>query len=205
MADSWSLLALMRGLLERAERLSEEYWVPRIDWEDGIALATLAFRLAAEKQGGLYVDAGAGVGYSTLWILYGLAASGCSGCSLVAVEHDPGRAGALRMLLGEAVSRLRDAGAPAPSVEAVEGDALEYLEKLEPGQPLMVMVDIDKHGYPEALRLLEERLPRGGVAAFHNALGPMPLPPGFRGMVEEGPWRSLVLPTRQGLLVLEKT
>ncbi|NOZ88411.1 MAG: hypothetical protein GXO15_00610 [Crenarchaeota archaeon] len=202
--DAWQLLALFRGLLERAERLSEEYWVPRIDWEDGLALATAVFLVARQRGGGLFVDAGAGVGYSTLWMLYGLAPAceGEGGCRLVAVENDPGRAAALRRMLGEASSRLRASGFTGVEVEAVEGDALEYLESLGRGEPLGVIVDIEKQGYLPALRLLEDRLPSGGLAAFHNALGPMPLPPGFREAVEEGPWRRLVLPTGQGLLLL---
>ena len=204
MGDAWQLLALFRGLIEKAEKLSEEYWVPRIDWEDGLALASAVFTLASRVRGGLFVDAGAGVGYSTLWMLYGLAPAcgGSGGCRLVAVEHDPGRAAALRRVLEEAVSRLRASGFEGVEVEAVEGDALEYLASLGSGEAVMVMVDIDKHGYPEALRLLREKLAEGGVAAFHNALGPMPLPAGFREEVEAGGWRRLVLPTAQGLLLL---
>jgi len=72
-------------LLEACERLSREMGIPHIGWDDGAALYALAFAVAAERGEVVAVDAGAGAGFSTLWVLAALESAGAGG-RLVAVE-----------------------------------------------------------------------------------------------------------------------
>lgn len=88
------------------------------------------------------------------------------------------------------------------AVEVVEGDALDVLTRIK--DPRIVFVDVDKHLYPEVLRLLWPRLPRGGLLAFHNAYAPRP-PTEFYRLVEElGDAAAGVAPSPAGLLLLFK-
>ena len=183
----------MRGaeIIGRYESLfrreSERLWVPSIDWEDGLVLQSLAF--AAGE--GLVVDLGAGAGYSTLWLLAGMADSCRKRCRLFAVERRRDRAETARRLLSSIPVENVE-------VEVLVGDALEAVKELR--EISLAFVDIDKARYPEALSLLEERLIEGGLAVFHNAYTPPP-PPGFLEKASQPPWLSTIIPTDQGLLV----
>ena len=187
-------------LVERVERESAELGIPSISREDGFVLQGLA--LVAGRLGGVVVDAGAGIGYSTLWVIGGLASrcrggGGGAGCRVVAVEADPVLAGRAREVLGEA-SRATGVG-----VEVVAGDALEYLAGLPDESVAMAFIDIYKHQYPDAARLLAAKAMRGGIVVFHNALYPRP-PGEFYQLMARRPWVSVVVPTGAGLLVAVK-
>jgi len=155
------------GLLERVRRESLELSIPSIDPSDGAALYTAAYTLALIARGGVVaVDAGAGIGYSTLWIALGLADAGCSGCTVYAVERDPLLAARARRVLG---------GTTWPRglrVEVVEGDALGHLAGLPRAD--LVFVDVEKELYPRSVELVEEKLGEPGVVMWHNAYFPPP-------------------------------
>ncbi|WP_236698186.1 O-methyltransferase [Pyrodictium occultum] len=187
--------ARLLELLERVEEESARAGIPSIEREDGSALYAVAYlyTLGRGGEGVAAADLGAGIGYSTLWLAGGVEAACTRGCRVVAVEADPWRSRRLREVLGEA-------GLERTRLEAVQGDALSYLERLGPGSLDIVFVDVDKHEYARVLELLESRLRPGGVAVFHNAYFPRP-PGSFFEAVERGPWRSTVVPTRLGLLV----
>jgi len=174
--------SLLEALREESYRLG----IPAIDERDGYALAALAF---SAPRGGVVLDLGAGVGYSTAWLALG---AGAWGARIVAVEYEPSRAGRLR---GHARLIMEATGA---RVEVVEGEALDVLRGLQDGSVSMAFVDIEKHWYPEALRLLREKLVPGGLAAFHNAYFPRPPREFFE---EAARLEHVVLPTPVGLLV----
>ena len=183
-------------ILDDILRESERLGIPSIDASDGIALMLEAYRQTL-TGGTLLLDLGAGVGYSTAWIALG-ADEGCSqgGCRVVAVEYDPSRSSRIEANLG----RL---GLERVEVSVVTGEALEVLRGLEPGSISLAFVDIEKHQYLEALRLLEEKLKPGGAAFFHNAFFPAP-PEEFFVAASREPWRATVLPTPAGMLVAYK-
>ncbi len=182
----------VRGYLEELRRASLGMGIPAIDPEDGMVLEATAFQ-AASAGASLAVDAGAGIGYSTAWIAMGLEA-GCRGeCRLIAIEYDPGKARRIK-------ESLNPLGLERVRVEVVEEDALEYLSRLPPESLGYAFIDVEKNQYPEALDLLSNLLPSGGIALFHNAYFPPP-PRTFFQKAQSHPWRSLIIPTPAGMLI----
>lgn len=158
-------------------------------------LMSSAFHVAS-ADGKVFVDAGAGIGFSTLWIAAGVAEH-CAGCEIVAIEMDEAR----YARLSENLKRIaRELGA---DVEArpVRGDALSVVRDLRSID--YIFVDIEKPDYPAMLRLLEERLSAKGAALFHNAITPRP-PEEFFQMASRSPWRSKIVPTAAGMMILRR-
>ena len=193
----WALLARPReDLVEYAERLRTESLsrgIPSIDPEDALVLYSLLYSQLRGRRGAVVVDAGAGIGYSSIWLAAAMEAACLGACRLVAIEYLESNARRLRANLSAlSLSRVE--------VEAVQGEALRVLSTFPPRSLAAVFVDIEKHQYPRALELLEDRLEPGGLAAFHNAYFPQP-PREFFEAVEEGPWTATIVPTPAGLLV----
>ncbi len=185
-------------VLREAENVSERLFIPRIEDVDGAALMGLAFHYTLARGGGVVaVDAGAGAGYSTVWIAGGVEA-GCTrgGCRVVAVEADERLAAEARRILG---------GLPLErtQLEVRVGDAVGYVESLDGESLDILFVDVDKWQYRRMLELAVEKLKPGGVVAFHNYRVPKP-PEDFFRLVERLTWPRLIVPSLPGLLVLVK-
>jgi len=176
----------LRDLLAALETESRHRGIPSIYREDGVALAALAF---AAPRGGLVLDLGAGIGYSTAWLALG---AGAWGGRVVAVEADPGRA---RVLRGYAPAIEEYTGA---RVEVVEGDALEFLEGLPEGSVSAAFVDVEKSLYRRVLEALAGKAVPGALAAFHNAYFPRPPGEFFEAAAR---LESVIVPTPVGLLI----
>ena len=181
-------------LLKACEKLSREMGIPHIGWDDGAALYALAFAVAAEKGEVVAVDAGAGAGFSTLWVLAALESAGAGG-RLVAVE-------ALKRRFEKLAETLSRAPAERVRVEPVLGDAVEVIASLE--RVDFAFVDIEKHRYAEAFEALIGKLSEGGAAAFHNAF----IAGGQVSLIAERArsmgWAAAVIPTGEGLLVVKR-
>ncbi|MCE4620047.1 MAG: class I SAM-dependent methyltransferase [Desulfurococcales archaeon] len=178
----------IRGLLEKLEEESRKHYIPLIDREDGAALAAIAY--AAPR--GLFLDLGAGVGYSTAWIAVGAAGKADK---IIAVEWDPDLAPRLELH----ADLIREAS--GVRVEVVNADAIEYLEqhKQELEGVAMAFVDIEKWQYRRALQLLAPVTVTGGYIAFHNAFFPRPPKEFFD---EASRYDHTIIPTPQGLLIV---
>ncbi len=194
--DAVARASWFREYASRVRARSEGLLIPSIDPEDGAALYAAAMAVMAGRSGAVAVDAGAGIGYSSLWIGEGMEAS-CGGrCRLVAVEWSKAKARvAEEVLAGAGWSRVE--------VEVVPGNALDYLSGLPDESLALAFIDIEKEDYPKALRILAGKLEPGGVAAFHNAFFPAP-PREFFEAAGEPPWRGGVLPSPAGLLIVVK-
>ncbi len=180
-------------ILDEIQRESSEIGIPSIDPEDGITLMIEAYRQAL--QGGkLMLDLGAGIGYSTAWIALGTQ-EGCTdgGCKIIAVEYDPARASRIK-------GNLDRLGLTRVEIEVKTGEAIHVLEGLENSSIALAFVDIEKHQYLDALKLLETKLKPWGAALFHNAFFPAP-PEEFFLAASNKPWKSTILPTPAGMLV----
>lgn len=193
LAEVRSLALHATTILNDILRDSEALGIPSIDPMDGAVLMAEAFKVAT-SGGRIFLDLGAGVGYSTAWIALGVE-MGCleGNCTVKAVEIDPYRAERLER-------NMQRLGLNKVEVKVVRDEALRLLMALEPGSVSMAFVDIEKNQYLEALNLLKTKLRPGGVALFHNAFFPEP-PPEFFNAVSQAPWRSSVIPTPAGLLV----
>ncbi len=179
-------------ILEDIKAESDLLGIPTIDVSDGLLLEVLAFHYAL-KGGNLFGDFGAGIGYSTAWIALGVEAGCKESCRVVAVEYLPGRAERLRVL-GD---RL---GLRKVEIEVREADALKVLKDMPDNSLSLAFIDIDKHLYVDALRLLEYKLEKGGVALFHNAFYPRP-PNEFFKAVSRSPWKPIIAPSTHGMVV----
>ena len=184
------------------EKLSKQYGVPTIDREDGAVLSALAYYVGT-LGGKIFVDAGAGIGYSTLWIIQGVSnIEHGDKVYIYAVEKNPAR----YRILEDNIERIRkDILAEKTFIETktINGDAVEFLDKIEPSLD-MVFVDIEKTQYQQVLGLLPRKLSKIGIGIFHNALIPG-LDSDTRKFLEQQEQLSYhVVPTHLGLLIVKR-
>jgi predicted O-methyltransferase YrrM len=104
------------------------------------------------------LEVGSGLGYSAIWIGWGLEAGGGH---LTTIEIDPLRAAGAR-------KNVEEAGL-GETVEVIEGDALEVLPKLE-GEFDFVFINAWRPDYHKYFRLIEPHVKPGGIVAAHNAI-----------------------------------
>ena len=179
-------------ILEDIKAESDLLGIPTIDVSDGLLLEVLSFYYAV-KGGKVFADLGAGIGYSTAWIALGVEAGCKSECRVIAVEYLPGRAERLRTL-------KRKLGLKIVDIEVKEADALEVLKEMPDNSLSLAFIDIDKHLYVDALKLLEHKLEKDGIALFHNAFYPRP-PDEFFDAVASNPWKPIIAPSTHGMVV----
>jgi predicted O-methyltransferase YrrM len=182
-------------LLEACEKLSKRLGVPHIGWDDGAALYALAFAVASGKKEFTAVDAGAGVGFSALWVLAALESAGVSG-RLIAIE-------ALKERFEKLVETLSKAPVELAKAEAARGDAVELIASLE--RVDFAFVDIEKLRYVEAFDALSGKLSVGGIAAFHNAFIAESQVSRIMEKARSMGWAVTVIPTGEGLLVVKRS
>ena len=111
-------------------------------------------------------EMGSGIGYSTWWFAQAVGPSG----RVVHTEGDAKRSAEARAFLDEA--------GLGPRVHYEVGDPREVIKQY-PGPFDIVFIDVDKHGYPEALELARSRVRVGGYIICDDALwaGKMLEPP----------------------------
>jgi predicted O-methyltransferase YrrM len=102
-------------------------------------------------------EMGSGFGYSTWWFAQAVGEGG----RVVHTDGDPKKS-------SEAKQWLDKAGLGTRVLYEV-GDACEVIKKY-PGPFDIVFIDIDKHGYPEALELARSRVRVGGYIICDNVL-----------------------------------
>ncbi|MCE4625192.1 MAG: class I SAM-dependent methyltransferase [Desulfurococcales archaeon] len=173
------------GLIDQLEEDSNNLLIPSIAREDGTLLAATAFA-ACTSVNGILVDAGAGIGFSTAWIVLGAVGSGRR-CRVVAIEYD----GRLFKHLRSTADQL----AAYVDIDAINDNALTVVEGLN--NIALLFVDIEKHQYAEILRLARDRLVSGGYAVFHNIFFPRPTEDFFQVMEELG-WKRVAVPSEAG-------
>lgn len=183
--------------LRVAEEKSFELGVPRVGRDDGVVLYSLLFLLSSIRGRVVVVDAGAGVGYSTLWLLKALE-DVCSDGVLYAVERDLNRFS----VLGEVLKMYE---VRCTEVRPIHGDAVEFVEKVFGFDSLdFVFVDIDKRRYFDMFSVLRGRLRRGGLAVFHNAYMVKDFVDRLFNELHRREWLVSVIPTNEGMLLIKK-
>lgn len=177
-------------------RKSMRFDISPINFEDGGVLQALSFLVAA-KGGNVFVDAGAGVGFSTLWIIKGIYDRCGSKCRLIAVELNGER-------FKELERNLRGITGENLKIEFIKDDAVEFFKSIQNNSVDLVHIDIDKSRYVQALKVLEPKVRHGGVVVFHNAITP-PAPEELFKLASSELWSRTLIPTECGLLVLCKS
>lgn len=196
-----NLLNRFSDSLNSLEGVSRRLGVRSIDREDGLVLASLSYYVAM-LGGRVFIDAGAGVGYSTSWILYGIMRTvPQEKIFLYAVERDFHR----YKYLKENVERMRDllfGEGSLLELSILNSDVIGFLEKnLEID---MIFVDIDKRQYIDVLRILPKKLSRIGIGIFHNIIIPG-LDEKAREFLEKQNQLSYhLIPTSLGLLIVKR-
>jgi predicted O-methyltransferase YrrM len=135
------------------EEWAEENNFPIVGPQVGAFLAQLV-RLSGAKR---IFELGSGFGYSALWMAAAMGEAGSITCTELDMQNiERGR------------RWLRDAGMDS-RVNWHCGDALMHLEASE-GSYDLILNDIDKHQYPEALRRAWPRVRPGGLLITDNVL-----------------------------------
>ena len=138
-------------VLEEIERSAHGRFLPIIGPSRGRILSEAVRRYGPRR----ILEVGTLLAYST--ILMGRELG--EGSEIVTIEYDRDEAEQARANIDRADLSAR--------VEVLVGDALEILPTLE-GSFDMVFLDAAKHQYLDYLRLVEDRLPSGGVVVADN-------------------------------------
>jgi caffeoyl-CoA O-methyltransferase len=150
-------------------------------------------------------EMGSGFGYSTWWFAHAVGEGG----RVVHTDNDPKRSAEAKQWL--------ERGGLGARVHYEVGDAIEVIKKY-PGPFDVVFIDIDKHGYAEALELARSRVRVGGYIICDNALwsGKVTLPPSKQDVDTRGVVRfnkdalnapdllTTILPLRDGVALALK-
>src|ERR1700730_4862184 len=102
-------------------------------------------------------EMGSAIGYSTIW----LARAAGPKAKVIYTDGDPEKA-------RRAKDYFRRAGV-AKRIEVRVGDALELIKQAQ-GSFDLIFNDVDKHQYPESLRVALPKLRRGGLFITDNTL-----------------------------------
>ena len=185
--------------LEEMEAYAEEQGFPIIGPACGQVCYQIARMIGARK----IFELGSGFGYSTAWFAKAVEENG--GGEVHHVVWD-------ETLSAQAKTALDELGY-TNIVQYTVGEAVAALNKAK-GEFDLIFCDIDKEGYPEAIRAVEEKLRPGGTLIVDNMLwsgrifdenDQSAATQGIReatGMLASSDkWISSILPIRDGLLV----
>ncbi len=178
--------------IKHLEDLSDRMFIPRIDREDGLVIYTIVSTIASQYERFVAVDAGAGVGYSTLWIVAPLEET-CVRGTVFAVEWNRDRFEVLKKNLSELDARCVD-------VEVVNQNAVDFIEILRDSSINFVFVDIDKDMYRTFLVKALNKVVNGGVIAFHNAYIVNNF---YKDVIGARKYMVSVIPTSAGILLIK--
>lgn len=149
----YELLPERDAVVNEMESYAAEHRVPII----GPAVARLLALLVQVSGAKRIFEMGSAIGYSTIWLAR---AAGPQG-KVHYTDGDPANA-------QRASGYFRRAGV-AKRIHVDVGDALELLKKA-PGKFDLIFNDVDKHQYPDALRVALPKLRRGGLFITDNTL-----------------------------------
>ncbi|MGC2467776.1 MAG: O-methyltransferase [Candidatus Acidiferrum sp.] len=149
----YALLPKRDAVVNEMEQYAAEHRVPII----GPAVARLLALLAQVSGAKRIFEMGSAIGYSTIWLAR---AAGPRG-RVHYTDGDPANAQRAREYFRKADVSKR--------IKIEVGDALELLKRT-PGKFDLIFNDVDKHQYPDALRVALPKLRRGGLLITDNTL-----------------------------------
>jgi caffeoyl-CoA O-methyltransferase len=149
----YDLLPARDGVLAEMEEYAAGHNIPII----GPAVARFLALLVQISGAQRIFEMGSAIGYSTIW----LARAAGPKAQVFYTDGDPENA-------RRAEAHFRKAGV-AKRIRIQTGNALELLKKT-PGKFGLIFNDVDKHQYPEAMRIALPKLKRGGLFVTDNTL-----------------------------------
>jgi predicted O-methyltransferase YrrM len=147
------LLPRRGPVMSEMEAYARRHDVPIVGPAVGAFLALLVRLIRARW----IFEMGSAIGYSTIW----LARAAGRGATVYYTDSDPENARRAR-------EYLRRAGV-ARRVKILVGNSLELIQEVG-GTFDLIFNDVDKHDYPQVLRLAIPRLRRGGLFITDNVL-----------------------------------
>jgi|GEM_PF-408255 len=184
------------NILNSVERQSDKMFIPRIGRDDGIAIYTSLYIYASNRSSVVAIDAGAGIGYSTLWISMPLEEL-CINSHIYAIERDRYRYEILKRNIASFPRKCID-------MVPIYGDAIEYIKSSFSSNSIdFIFIDIDKYLYGVIFNVVKNKMVRGGIIAFHNAYMASDV---VAKIVEDAidlGWKSTIIPTEEGILMLK--
>ncbi|MEM2088985.1 MAG: class I SAM-dependent methyltransferase [Thermoproteota archaeon] len=165
--------------------------VPAIRTDDTYVIYSVAY-LTALRFGGLRaIDAGAGTGFSTIWVAKALYESGVDG-RIYAVEKSVQRFRKLKELVDKhCLNHL---------IIPVNGDALEYVRNIENGLNFVFM-DIEKEYYLGFFKRIRDKILSEGVILAHNTKHSYGTIKAFLKEASEDGWRTTIVSTEEGISI----
>ncbi len=196
-----SLIPPRDKVLEEMEERAEREGIPIV----GPVVGRLLYQLALIAGAKRVMELGSAIGYSTMWWARAVGPSGTVWYSDASEEN-----------AHDAIGYL-ERGGVAHRVHVLVGDAVQCMAAVK-GKFDVVFCDIDKPGYPEALRAAMPRLKRGGLLVVDNTLWKGRVTKRFGGdaatkaikrlnklVYAADEWAfSVVLPLRDGVTVVVK-
>ncbi len=141
------------AVLAEMESLAKRRDIPII----GPACARVLYLMAKLTNARRIFEMGSAIGYSTIWLARAVGSQG----RVFYTDGDASNARTAQEFLSRAGVLRR--------VTMLLGDALKSLQKT-PGKFDIIFIDVDKHQYPEALRLALPRVRSGGLIIADNVL-----------------------------------
>ena len=183
----------LKKLIDSVYETGVDLGIPMIPQDDALALYGAIYVFALQEDEPVILDAGAGVGYSTLWMAKALIDAGHPARGY-ALEHR----GERFQILRDTLSRLNEY--TGSRVEPVNQDALEYVSSRPMIDANIVFIDIEKTKYIPFLEQVIQKARRPTLIFVHNMLYP------FEEIGEEVDafmrrlgWRGTIIPTEMGL------
>jgi caffeoyl-CoA O-methyltransferase len=149
----YELLPKRDAVVAEVEDYAAQNRVPII----GPAVARLLTLLVQVSGAKRIFEMGSAIGYSTIW----LARAAGPKADVFYTDGDPEKA-------RRAQDYFKRAGV-AKRITVQTGDALALMKKA-PGKFDFIFIDVDKHQYPDALRVAIPKLKRGGLLVTDNTL-----------------------------------
>ena len=147
------LLPKRDAVLAEMERYARQHDVPII----GPACGRLLYLMAQASGARRIFEMGSAIGYSTLWF----ARAAGPGAEVYYTDGDPANAERARGHFERADVQDR--------IRILTGDAVDLIDTTS-GEFDIILIDIDKHQYLEALRKAVPRLRHGGLLITDNVL-----------------------------------
>jgi caffeoyl-CoA O-methyltransferase len=150
----YSMLPERDEVLREIEQQAKQRNIPIV----GPAVGRLLYQLALMIDAKTVFEMGSAVGYSTIWWARAVGKGG----RVVYTDGDAKNA--------EEAKKYFERAGVAGRIEVRVGDALEILSEQKRASYDIIFNDVDKEDYPRVLRLVPERVRKGGLFITDNVL-----------------------------------